>query len=70
MVIICWKKHNYCQNYEESMKKTWRKYEVSPSFYEETMKLNLAQLTNNLQVEPKNMKFLAKKFFSEAIQEF
>ena len=27
------------------------------------MKLNLAQLANNLQVELKNMKFLAKKFF-------
>jgi hypothetical protein len=27
------------------------------------MKLNLAQLANNLQVEPKNMKFLEKKLF-------
>ena len=34
------------------------------------MKLNLAQLANNLQVELKNMKFLAKNFFFEAIQEF
>ena len=45
------------------MKKTWRKYEVSPRFHEETMKLNLAQLANNLQVEPNNMKFLEKNFF-------
>ena len=64
------KKAQLLPKHEEKMKKTWRKYEVSPRFYEETMKLNLDQLANNLQVEPKNMKFLAKKFFSEAIQEF